>query len=118
MIPKKYQVIVFLVLITVIMMVMKILYGYKGENKIVDKQTQIIPTPAPEPTPTPNEYPIQAQLPYQGKGFVVESYVAPMTLKVVLNKVSTSSATKAINIWLESLGDVGSGHIVEFEKGN
>lgn len=93
-------------------------YGYKGENLTNETKTQITPTITIQPTPTinVNDYPIVDQLPYQGQGFVVEKYTAPKTLKVVLSKASTTSATKALNIWLESFGEAGSGHFVEFEK--
>jgi hypothetical protein len=123
---RKYGVVYFLILIVVIMSIIKIKYGWKnGENPPPPTAT---PTETISATPTVatggaevlkvdvTKYPLWDQLPYSGDGFLIDKYVAPKTLAVQLSSASSSSATKAINVWLKGFGGAGKGHKIEFEN--
>ena len=116
-----YQLVWVLVIIVVLMAIIKILFGYRGE------EIPSLPVNVP-PTVTPTgatksakilevdetKYPLWSELPYPGTGFVVEKYIAPKVLLVQLNGATKLSATKDINVWLAGFGDAGKGHKLEF----
>lgn len=109
---EKYKVFVFLILIIVIMTVIKIKYGYKGEEF-----KNIIPTVTPTVTLTvKNDYPLQNQLPYQGEGFIIEKYIAPMTLDMKITTASESGAINDVTVWLNSFGDAIGQHKIVLES--
>ena len=88
---EKNQVIVYLIIIILGMTLVKIKYGYKGEKQISDDRSQMSVTATPTISPTltvdpKKDYPLIDKLPYYGKGYVVEKYTAPMTLKMILNR--------------------------------
>lgn len=116
---EKYQLFVYLIIIIVGLSLVKAKYGYKEEkiqNLNVKSQNEEKPTETVTPTPTINQYPLQSKLPYYGKGFVVEKYTAPMTLKMVLNGASESTAVKAVTVWLNSFGEAIGQHKIEIEE--
>lgn len=79
-----------------IMGVIKIKYGYRE----VENQNKNIPT-----VTINNDYPLEKELPYYGKGFIVEKYTAPKTLKMILNGATETEASKAVTSWINSFGD-------------
>lgn len=116
-----YQIVWVLVIVVVIMAILKIFFGYRGE------ETTPLPvyiTPTVIPTTATSEakllqvdetkYPLWSELPYPGNGFTVEKYTAPKVLLVQLNGATKLSATKDINVWLAGFGDAGKGHKLEF----
>lgn len=122
----RLRVIFILALVVVVLSVLKISYGWKtGENPPLPT---IVITPIITAIPTETatapailevdetKYPLWDRLPYPGDGFVVKKYVSAKVLLVELDGVSTSSATKAVNVWLKSFGDAGKGHKLEFLK--
>ena len=104
------------------MSIIKIRYGYKegGDNlqsSDINLQLEVSPTETPEPTKTvKNNYPLKDKLPYYGKGYVVEKYISPMTLKMILNGASEQSATKEVIKWINSFGDAIGQHKIEIES--
>jgi hypothetical protein len=110
---EKYQVIVYLVLIILIMVSVKIKYG--GENAVVEQNVIVTPTSIPTPVLI-NKYPLQDELPHKGKGYVIDKYNSPMTLNLILDGATQKEAANDISAWLSSLGEKGSGHIIEFEE--
>lgn len=123
---KKYEVVVFLILVVVVLTVVKIKYGWRGET------TTSLPTAMPTEiiTATPTEatggaivikvdetkYPLWQEVPYSGDGFLIDKYLAPKVLGVQLEGASSTSATKAVKAWLATFGDAGKGHKIEFEN--
>ena len=112
---EKYQVFVFLILIIMILTVAKVKYGNKSQLPVNSDQLTVEPTLTTTPTIN-KDYPLQDKLPYQGKGFVIEKYVAPMTLNLKLTTATQQQAAKDIGVWLDSFGEAGSGHIIELEE--
>jgi|GEM_PF-3559457 len=106
---EKYQVFVFLILVIMILTVAKFKYG--NSDQLIVNSDQL------KATPTINkDYPLRDKLPYQGKGFVIDKYNAPMTLNLKLTTVTQQQAAKDIGVWLDSFGEAGSGHILELEE--
>jgi hypothetical protein len=123
---KKYEVVFFLILVVVVLTVVKIKYGWRGEE--APPLPTAVPTEAIVVTPTvatsgaivvkvdETKYPLWQDVPYSGDGFLIDKYLAPKVLGVQLEGASTSSATKAVNAWLKTFGDAGKGHKIEFEN--
>lgn len=119
----RLRAIIFLALMVVILSILKIKYGWKGEENIAIPTT-IIPTMTAVPTNIATspailkvdeeKYPLWDQLPYPGDGFVIKRYTAPKVLLVELDRATTTSASRAIKVWLEGFGDSGKGHKIEF----
>lgn len=101
---EKYQVIVILILVILIMAVVKIRYGNKDSEQLTvnseQKERKITPTVIPN-----NDYPLEKELPYYGKGFVVEKYTAPKTLKMILNGATETEASNEVTKWINSFGE-------------
>lgn len=113
-ISQKYQVFVILIVIILAMVIIKIKYGYRGQ-----KNDQLLTSNFQTPTVAPTvdkDYPLQSHLPYQGKGFVIDKYVAPNTLNLKLTTATQTEAAKEIGVWLNSFGDAGSGQILQLEE--
>lgn len=115
---EKYQVFVYLGIIVVGLAAVKIKYGYKGNN--IPTTAIISPSPAPTVTTIPTkaveeDYPLFKKLPYYGKGYIVEKYVAPLTLRMILNGATEKVATNDVKIWLRSQGELGDNHKIELE---
>ena len=124
---KKYQVFVYLILIIMIMTVAKVKYGVNDkitnyELRITNVTPTIIPTvtvPTVEVTPTINpndDYPLWRQLPYQGNGFTVDKYTAPMTLEMTLETATKSAAVKEVTTWLNTFKEVVRQHKIIINK--
>lgn len=113
----KYGIIWILVGIIVMMTVIKIKYGYRGNDD------QVVPTPTiqsynnlAKPTGINyNDYPLWRLLPYQGVGFIVDRYIAPKTLVVKIKGVDSKIVGKAVLEWLKAQGEAGEGHKLQFE---
>ena len=127
----RLRIIIFLVITIIVLSVVKIRYGWKGETETWQtepNQKTVLPTITSEPTKTATtpavlqvdeeKYPLWDRLPYPGEGFVVKRYSAPKVLYVTLDGATTTSATKAINVWLDGFGGLGKGHKLEFEELN
>ena len=118
---EKNQVIVYLIIIILGMTLVKIKYGYKGEKQISDDRSQMSVTATPTISPTltvdpKKDYPLIDKLPYYGKGYVVEKYTAPMTLKMILNGATLTNASKDVTVWINSFGDAMGQHKIEIGK--
>lgn len=120
---EKNQIFVYLILIIFGLTGLKIRYGYKRDGN------EQLPIPTPFPTaiiaathvPTKAvevDYPLFKQLPYYGKGFIVEKYIAPLTLRMILNGATEAKATNDVKIWLRSQGKLGDNHKIELETDN
>ena len=115
---EKNQVIVYLIIIILGMTAVKIKYGYKG-GVTSDQLTVISPTPTITAIPTVDlkkDYPLIDKLPYYGKGYVVEKYIAPMTLRMILNGATLTNASKDVTTWINSFGDAIGQHKIEIGK--
>ena len=127
-IDKKYQGIVLLIIVALSLSIIKYRFGYKSDssNKIqkVATPTSIVLIPTSnEASDAANKfqsvsYPLWNKLPYQGKGFTIDKYSSPMTLEIKLTKSTKEYATKEVNVWLKSFGDLGKGHKIEFAEQN
>jgi len=111
---KKYGLVFVLIVIVIVLSILKLLYANKGEQIVIQSPTPI-PTVAVKKAVNKN-YPLESELPYQGNGFLIEKYVAPMTLNLKLTTATQQQAAKDITVWLDSFGEAGSGHIVEIEE--
>ncbi|MBI2465243.1 hypothetical protein HYV64_03810 [Candidatus Shapirobacteria bacterium] len=120
----KNQVVVFLVITIVLLAGLKIKYGYRGEGesqkskvKSQNEEVNITPTMTMVPTTDPKkDFPLRNELPYYGKGFVVEKYTSPLTLKMILNGATETYATKAVTDWINSFGDAIGQHKIEIQN--
>jgi hypothetical protein len=115
---ERYQIIVCLLLIILIMSLIKIKYGYKGKTTEQTKpnpSVTLVPTLKKEEINT-SDYPLWKQLPYQGEGFIVDRYIAPKTLAVRAKGLDKILVAKAIGVWLEAFGDLGKDHKIQFEN--
>lgn len=142
-IKKSYQGVVFLIIIAVTLSVLKLLYIYKGDNfndknisptqniEIVQKiSPTIMPvntveflynaTPSADSTVSAKsnykDYPLWQQLPYQGEGFEVEKYIAPMTLQMKITTATESGAIRDVTVWINSFGDAIGQHKIVISK--
>jgi hypothetical protein len=120
---EKNQVIVYLLVIVLGMAAVRIRYGYRGEEsqksevKSQNGKQLTVPTMAVTPTIDPRkDYPLIDKLPYYGKGFVVEKYTAPMTLRMILNGATLTNASRDVSVWIDSFGDAIGQHKVEVGK--
>lgn len=122
-----YQLIWILLAVVVVMAIIKIKYGWKGEvtaplpeNLIPTETVTVIPTEVTVGATVlkvdETKYPLWQELPYSGDGFLIDKYAAPKVLAVQLNGATRLQATTAINVWLKSFGDAGKGHKIEFEN--
>lgn len=116
----KYQIFIYLGIIIIGLVGLKIKYGYRGENEPTNFISQSTPSPAPSVTTIPTkaeeeDYPLFKKLPYYGKGYIVEKYVAPLTLRMILNGATERSATNDVKLWLRSQGKLGDNHKIELE---
>ena len=112
---QQYGVYVFLIGLILLLTVVKIRYGFKGSVELV--ATNLVQPTMAEPTATvtntPNQnkdYPVWKELPYKGNGFVVDRYVAPLTLAVKIEKGDKTLVEKEVIKWLEGLGEGQDGH--------
>ncbi len=117
---EKYQIIIYLVLVIMIMAVIKVKYGATEENSKDKTQSPLItptveelkPTsPAATPTIDPkDDYPLWRLLPYSGEGFVVDKYTAPMTLEMTITTATSQDASKAVKEWINSFPEIKRQH--------
>jgi hypothetical protein len=117
---EKYQIFIYLLIVIVGLVGLKIKYGYEGEDNLPAKISESTPSPIPSVTTVPTkteetEYPLFKKLPYYGKGYIIEKYVAPLTLKMILNGATEKSATNDVKVWLRSQGKAGDNHKIELE---
>lgn len=118
---EKNQIFVYLLLIIIGMSALKVRYGYKTvENELKPNELPLTPTVVATVTTIPTkaqeiEYPLFKLLPYYGKGYIIEKYVAPLTLKMILNGATEAKATNDVKVWLRSQGKLGDNHIIELE---
>jgi len=120
---EKNQIFVYLILIILGMTGLKIRYGYQDKKEIEQKLPTTIPTLIVTVTTVPTkteevDYPLFKLLPYYGKGFIVEKYVAPLTLRMILNGATEVKATNDVKAWLRSQGKLGDNHKIELETEN
>ena len=125
---KKYQVILVLSCIVIVMGYIKLTYKF-DESQVVDTSLLITPTPQSEmsPTPTPDQeslavpdlngekYPAWKLLPYYGEGFVIDRYVAPMTLAVKPKGLDKKLVETEVKAWLVENKFDGANHKIQWE---
>ena len=117
---EKYQIIIYLVLVVMIMTVVKVKYGVVEENpktknqKPTNTPTVVMLKPtSPAVTPTidvSDDYPLWRQLPYSGDGFTVDKYTAPMTLQMTITTATSTAASNAIKEWINSFPEIKRQH--------
>jgi hypothetical protein len=96
----KYRIILFLVIIVGLMATTRIAYrNYQWPKPIVETPTTPLLTPTIAPT-VDESYPLWKLLPYQGKGFVVDRYIEPLTLSVTIKGIDKKIVEKEIFKWL------------------
>lgn len=120
---EKNQIFIYLVLIILGLIGLKIRYGYKGDNESTQTSPTSIPTVMATVTTVPTkteevDYPLFKQLPYYGKGYIIEKYVAPLTLRMILNGATEAKATLDVKVWLRSQGKLGDNHKIILETDN
>ncbi|MFA7301739.1 MAG: hypothetical protein WC069_05490 [Candidatus Shapirobacteria bacterium] len=97
----RLRLVIFLAFIAVLMGLTRFRYrNYQWVEPQIE--TMITPTVMPTPTEKPQEeavYPLINSLPYTGKGFVVESYEAPLTLNIVTDG-NIKNITKEVFKWM------------------
>lgn len=110
------------------MAIIKLTYKY-DENQNSDQSLVILPTPTltilPTPTieeeipiiPDENEekYPAWKLLPYYGQGFVIDRYVAPMTLAVKPKGLDKKLVETEVKLWLNKNEFNGEKHKIQWE---
>lgn len=110
-INRKYQVIVFLSMVVVVMSMIRWRYGYKEvtltETQPTPTETKVAPVKSKTVDP---EYPLWEILPYSGRGFVVEKYAAPLQLVISVRGLDEKLAEAEVNKWLEEQGPRGANH--------
>lgn len=100
---------------------LKLKYGYKGEKNVQLPTSNIQNKDSPTVTLTPTvdpkrDFPLIDKLPYYGNGFVVEKYIAPKTLKMILNGATEKKATDDVIKWIDAFGDAIGEHKVEINS--
>lgn len=98
----RLRLIILLAFIAVLMALIRFKYRNYNWAEVQISTTQISPTQMPSPTSEPKievVYPLIELLPYKGKGFVVDSYSAPLTLNVVTSG-NIKTITKEIYKWM------------------
>jgi len=97
----RLRLIILLAIVAVLMATIRFKYrNYSWPEP--QSEIQISPTQAPTPTsePTAEEiYPLYDLLPFKGKGFVVDSYLAPFALNVITTG-NIKDVTKEIYKWM------------------
>ena len=120
---EKNQIFVYLILIIFGLFGLKMRYGYTGGENLSQLTTTTTPTTVATVTTVPtkteeNDYPLFKQLPYYGKGYIIEKYVAPLTLRMILNGATEAKATLDVKMWLRSQGKLGDNHKIILETDN
>ena len=100
----KLRVVIILAIVAVLMAATRFKYrNYQWPTPTASQSGgQVAPTLAPSPIPTvikEEVYPLYDLLPYKGKNYTVNSYVAPYTLSVVTSG-NIKLITKEINKWM------------------
>jgi hypothetical protein len=118
---KKYQIVILLIVVILIMSGLKLKYGYKPDDSeqmtVNREQIEVTPTMTITPTQDPKkDFPLIDKLPYYGNGFVVEKYIAPKTLKMILNGATEKKATDDVIKWIDAFGDAIGEHKVELQN--
>ncbi|MFA6603033.1 MAG: hypothetical protein WCT01_04495 [Candidatus Shapirobacteria bacterium] len=127
---KKNQIVLVLAVMVVIMSVIKFSYKYDPAK---DKNMTPVPLLSPTPLPTSveavvdpkeateggvrtyeSDYPLWSLLPFSGKGFVVDRYLAPRKLAVKAKGLDKKIATEEIEKWLGANDIDPTTHEIEF----
>lgn len=117
---RKYQVIIWLSFVVVIMTVIKLTYQ---APVVVDELRVVEIVPSVTPTPTvadtsgdekDDNYPLWNLLPYKGTGFTVDHYVSPGVLVVYLEGIEKNKAKMLVEGWMESNGAGSSSQTIEW----
>lgn len=108
---KKYQLILFLSFLVVVLIVLKIIYG----NSNPDQNNIVLPTLTPTPEIIQNtndideevlndgnpEYPLKKVLPYTTDKFKIIGYDEPYTLVVRIKSGTKTEVEKEIRLWID-----------------
>lgn len=123
---KKYQIILVLSCIVIVMGFIKLTYKY-DPGSATEQPIKAIVTAVPTPIPTSGEdlspvpdvndekYPAWKLLPYYGQGFVVDRYVAPMTIAVKPKGLDKKLVEIEVKKWLTENKFDGAGHKIQWE---
>lgn len=128
---KKYQLILLLSFTVVVLGLIKMTYKYdeKSDPKAQAALKMLTPIPTITPTPTfelsleppqiletpaspsakdlridEKKYPLWNQLPYYGKGFIVDQYSGPGILRVQVSGIDKKIARQEVELWIKKNG--------------
>lgn len=95
---KKYQLVIWMLLIVLGMGFIKFKYGYKGDG------SEFLPTPTVIPTAVPtkveDDYVLWKLLPYSDKGFTIDRYIGPKELAIKAKGLDKKVVFQKVNEWL------------------
>lgn len=115
---KKYRVQIFLVVLIVVLVFLKMRYGYDELSvesyKVYKEESMLIETITPTKSIDP-EYPLWQLLPYSGKGFVIDRYAEPLMLVVKIKGIDQKIVEKEVWNWLELEGVASDSHKLVWE---
>lgn len=115
---KRYQVIFILSAVVIVMAIIKVKYGvvtydYSDKKILPAQQTieKVVPTKTTDP-----DYPLLDILPYSGRGFTVDRYIAPLTLVVKIKGLDENLVAQELEEWFKEQGIATESHKLKFEK--
>lgn len=111
---KKYQGVIFLIVILLILSFLKIKYR---NVEWEEGPAMITPTVTPTRAPQINEnYPLWNEIPFEGKGFVVDHYTEPLVLTVNIETLTDKKVvTEEIYNWMRENKVATESHKLVFE---
>jgi hypothetical protein len=118
---ERYQIVVILSMTVVVFSVIRVVYGYKGGENLDEERVKItLPSPTPILIPTPTidpemsqNYPLWKLLPYEGQGFTVDRYIAPLTLAIKAKGLDDKIVQRKVAEWIANQGVDPGTHKIE-----
>lgn len=112
---KQYQGVFFLIIVVLLLTFFKIKYR---NVKWEEGPALITPTVMPTRAPEINEnYPLWNEIPFEGKGFVVDHYAEPLVLTVSIENLKDKKiVTEEIYNWMRDNKVATESHKLVFEK--
>lgn len=121
---KKYQLVLFLSFLVIVLIIIKLIYKEDNKNQI----ETIVPTSTPSPTvlmePTLSvekfktetsleinyDYPLAQILPYSTENFVIERYTKPLVIEVDALNIDKVLVEKQVMEWINKNGSTAESH--------
>ena len=112
---KQYQGVFFLIIVVLLLTFFKIKYR---NVKWEEGPALITPTVMPTRAPEINEnYPLWNEIPFEGKGFVVDHYAEPLVLTVSIENLKDKKiVTEEIYNWMRDNKVATESHELRFEE--